>query len=373
MLSANDLGPWDWRLRVGLEGSFDSEIATSIDRLAHDGWQAEAEILRDIAGAHRRQVVLMPTIEAIEQGGGTSLQLRPDLNTDNLVGLPAELSEVVKSRLHGIRSQVSREVFDRLRDLIDAASSIRWEPGHMEILEIVFGEVFPELTSHLSNGVGDTQPDPPSQLDRDVLSEFIASYSSELRQNAAWEIPAFDLKITDDEGFAEYWPRESVDSERDLLAVSGLLEDARDAGTLKATLAHELAGHGAFYEFVRDLRPPFFDHGALGLVEGWATSEEWRLTGRGQGGRSTVPLLAAREENLRELCEEAVSRAGYSMKRVTNAMLSWAQYPAFQASYAYGAAWFELARRNSPDEAVLSSLTNRPLGDFFREWQHLVI
>jgi len=150
-------------------------------------------------------------------------------------------------------------------------------------------------------------------------------------------------------------------------------------GALRTTLAHEVLGHGIFYKIAKDTNPLFFDHGAVSLIEGWATWCEWYASDSPYGGlyrnnrifslRNFYEIDPARlvseiSKNLNRLC--------YSKDTIDNSIINYFQYPGFSYSYTIGALWFEdkFSDNKSYEKPYefFEMLNGGYWGDFFCLW-----
>ena len=81
--------------------------------------------------------------------------------------------------------------------------------------------------------------------------------------------------------------------------------------------------------------PPFFDHGAMGLIEGWATWCEWNVEGGPYERHARASRLAALSffdldgEGVFDLYVSAMVQSGLSVEAASNAALYFFQYPGF--------------------------------------------
>jgi hypothetical protein len=187
-------------------------------------------------------------------------------------------------------------------------------------------------------------------------------------------IPNFEIVLNEGPGFAEYWPAELSGPTSNQLIVFDNPDQLR-VGTLQTTLAHEVLGHGVFYEAESSYAPPFFDNGAMCLIEGWATWCEWNAsaTPHGEYFRS-ARLFGLRhfyEEDVDKLLQsipDDIRKLGYSDAAATSGLMYFFQYPGFSLSYTLGALWFEKTFQSTPPAKFFTSLNGRPWGDFFQAW-----
>jgi len=155
--------------------------------------------------------------------------------------------------------------------------------------------------------------------------------------------------------FAEYWPSMITGSQNELVLGLKLLES--DCSDVVGTLVHEIAGHACFYELASTGYFSFVDHGAICLIEGWATWCEWSSPFADNEYRKKIKRIASKGLDLagvsngddaRDRIHRLVCASGFNGESFDQALLSFFQYPGYSASYYAGAAWFDIElQRNS--------------------------
>lgn len=345
----------------------DREVARAERALRRGGFAPFSSRLSDL----RRQAHDSPTLGALldllqdETCATKRRKLIRAADELQLNGTPSFLRDALAARLSAVAR--TRTEHDALLELHHRALRTEWKNVDLDILGTVFGgslsptlQMGRRLSTGQSRRAQSRKRLPETAVDS-VLAAFLADHPR-LRPL----IPRFAVRITRSKGFGAYWPRELLTSDSDLLELS-LNEDALVESTLLETLAHEVAGHALHYELLRRVVPPFFDHGALALIEGWATSAEWLVT-RSRPTRARLALLdllGKDEEYLATELPRLAKAQGYSPGLTTSITLNWSQLPGYQASYLLGGLWF-LDRIRDLHEGVLllADIANRPTGDF---------
>jgi hypothetical protein len=182
------------------------------------------------------------------------------------------------------------------------------------------------------------------------------------------------VEFTNDEfGFAEYWPRElHKDHDKDKLIVC-LNETSCERLTLTATLIHEIYGHASYYEMLRRNAPMFIDHGALVLIEGWATGCEWALAdpayGRWTRSRRlrSLSIVDSPVDNLIRFVMELAFEENCE-SQIDDRLAEMFQYPGLAASYAVGGAWFTNYVGVDGMYEFESRMRGKAWGDFMVSW-----
>ena len=362
---------WDWRYRVGFDLDLREEVRISADSLPDS---PERVALLGILEWGSSFVSLGAVIESIQDGSTTLADLR-SIDREKLLFIPEEL-------VPGLRDKIASLDSGPLGELLDASQRAPFRELQRLLFEATFGRELDHLLATAEQVAYQPAPEPvavtPQDLEtaatrfqRDLLST--PEISSLLK---AYPFPEFDTEIVEGRGgYAEYWPRELVPGSQVDKLVLHKSEALMDRDTLQSTLFHEVyPGHGLFYGLVANRRPPFFDHGAITLVEGWATWCEWTFhdSAYARHTRSTRSrfLRTFDMTNPDEIIAQidtlrAERRALDSREDQLNLFFL---YPGFASSYALGALWFEKHLSVSNAAPFLNAIMMRPIGDFFRAW-----
>jgi hypothetical protein len=368
---SEQIAAWDWRWRAPFDPDLANLVRNASLFLAAQEFSAHARVISELLD-HALTVAswggLLSSLE--EESNPEARRSMLDVaETIGLNGLPRFLERAALERAQGVASCETE--LTRLRKLLRVALAARWREPHVAALEIAFGSQLTELVHEGREGRDVARATRPGQAIRtdQVLAEVqqFVDRASTLRPLLA----EFSTELRPGEAFGAYWPREMTHSEVDRLDIYANPDSLR-ANTLEATIAHELAGHGVFYEELRRKPPIFFDHGALGFVEGWATFAEWTfatIPAKTPHWTPLLSLLGADADAARQRMPEIVRSQGMSDAMIEPALFSWTQLPAYQASYSLGALWFS-QRAATFDDGVrlLSQTLGGPAGDFFGLW-----
>lgn len=368
MLVARELTAWDWRWRAPFDLELSQQIRSAATDLATCGFTQQAEIMSHLLDHACRYASLGGLIESLaeEHDAKRRHELIERAADRRLNGIPSYLQTAMDKKIEEVAvDDAERRALSALRR---DRSGQPWREPHTGALQLVFGTRLPNLLE-----VG-RRLRPASGIDVDLgralrpkdLQETIDSF---LSSHPALDplVPRFSVRIAQATGFGAYWPQELTGASEDKLEVWANADSLRPVA-LRQTLAHEIAGHGVYYGLLRRKQPSFVDHGALALVEGWATFAEWMLPGMsGPGGArmAWLDLVGAAEDTVRDEIPRIVRAQGYSMQQAESALLMWTQLPAYQLSYQLGALWF-LDRASSFAEGleVLEAIATKPVGDF---------
>lgn len=368
MLVVTRLDRWDWRWRTPFDDELDQLIRHVEQDLRFAGYSEHGAVLADLRRHAYRYASLGGLLAALEE------EKKPDVRHTliaaardvELNGIPSFLATVLERRIQEVA--IEPDETNALLALLRVASSRPWREPHIDALEIVFGGNLCDVIS-VGRRLRETSP-PQTPLGPRILRgdiERVVRRFQDEHPRLRTLTSDFAVNVREGAGFAAYWPRELSGQPADQLEVS-VNSDSLRSVALTQTLAHELAGHGVFYEALRRRSPVFADQGALALVEGWATFAEWRLPGLlGPDGvrLAWLDLLGASDDGVAALVPKLVRAQGYSSAQVESALLAWTQLPAYQTSYLMGGLWF-VGRASTFDEglAVLDGILGQPVGDF---------
>lgn len=142
-------------------------------------------------------------------------------------------------------------------------------------------------------------------------------------------------------------------------------KDALNRDDFEYTIYHEIyPGHGQFYNYARmnSTTIPKFDHGAMSLIEGWATYCEWNVKDTSysrslkERGKEFLDISILKSIGCKDKIELIYNRnikRGYTKEQAINSVLYFSQYPGFLESYYLGALCIE--------EIVNSKAFGKPL------------
>lgn len=364
------LQTWDWRFRVAFEPELETavrEAARVLEPISPRSWVRAFLQLLDVCASTVWLGSLLEALDA-DRDPNKALAAIQVAESKLLGGMSPAVVHLASAQIERTASWLPDTGVRRVRDLLRRAAVMPWVNPNRQIAEIVFGDRLSEVLAR-----GDqlrSQVTSRHSLGPEIsASDFEGEVSSFLRRLRAREdrIPAFDVEIESGDGFGEYWPAELRTHGSDKLVINRNADNYR-LDTLQHTLTHEVLGHGTYYRFLRGTRSPWVDHGALALIEGWATWCEWRLhpEPRGPDGATLawIDLLDADASEVEPRVTMLVRAQGFSEARVATALFAFSQFPAYQLSYLLGALWFDIRAEGRSSLEVLYELDGRPLGDF---------
>ncbi|MES2206858.1 MAG: hypothetical protein V4525_08690 [Pseudomonadota bacterium] len=371
---SDSIKPWDWHYRVGFDHSLAEHIRGVIKAL---GSQPESSLLSEQLTFFSSMISIAALCDAVEEAPGKIESFLAAIEHHQLLHLPAVLSQHLTDRVSQLSVPLSAK--KEMNHLIKAAENSVFENHH----ETIFCPVFGAGLDHLISKQIASMPSPlvDKIIPRNALKSTVHHLLDRLM---AQSIPEgfeevkdikFEVVVKEGLGFAEYWPAELLEHTQNQLIIFDNPEQLKQ-GALQATLVHEVLGHGFFYFLKEKSNAQLLDHGAMCLIEGWATWCEWhilstpfsqafraaRLAGlRWFHEKDTGKLLHGIAEDMRKL--------GYAEEIVQSTLLYYFQYPGFSFSYTLGALWFENKFKEVSVDTFFQQLKQRCWGDFFLVWE----
>lgn len=365
---------WDWHYRVGFDSSLHERVALCGDNLP----LAQRAIFRQELDAYSAFVSLAQLLATVcDEDGDADAAIA--LAADGmLLHLPGFLAERYNARiaqcarLHG-RQKAS------LHKLVERACATPFRSLHRDIFSPVFGGALTHLVAQAASEVEPMIAEEP--VSRADLSGLAAQIVRQLKTGPAprlaslsHALPTFSTTVTRGPGFAEYWPTSlSGAASNELIIYDN--PDQLGMENFRATVAHEVLGHGTFYAAAERTPPPFFDHGAIALIEGWATWCEWTASKpafarhlRSARCRGLSRFDARDAATIAHEIAADTRVMGYSPAVAESSIEYFFQYPGFAFSYTLGALWFEERLREQEPAQFLEWLTGQPWGNFFKTW-----
>lgn len=366
------LDVWDWRYRVGFDLTLREKVRKHIQSLDSLQEQQTLESILEwgISFISLDALLAYPDREIIKR-----LISDPDTR-ERILHVPSCLAMYFERKI------MASDASDELRQLLDQATSAPYRNLQRILFEATFGSELDVLLK-VARLIPYVSPPPLVTVRGVELAGLVRRFTDHLKDIGGMEallrqypIPAFQTEVVDGEtGYAEYWPTELAPEQQHDKLILYQSDALMDQDTLQSTLFHEIyPGHGMFYDVVKKNRPPFFDHGAITLIEGWATWCEWTYHESGYARHARSTRARFLDTFYVSEAEEAVSmidklRAEREALDSREEQLSlFFQYPGFAASYALGALWFERHLKRQDVGRFLEMITQRPVGDFFRAW-----
>lgn len=369
------LDTWDWHYRIAFDQPLRTQVADVIQALPFAKHRALLERQLELFSQSLSVAQLIAHVLDEEGDAQPAIDMASERTP---LYLPEFLGERYRRRIVASERLRPHQKADLLA-ITERAQEQRFENRHRDMFEPVFGGALDRLLEnalHRVPALPDDHPIAGSDL-RALAGELVGHlrYKVPTRLHSlASAIPAFRTTVSPGAGFAEYWPTALTGARQNELIIYDN-PDQLGYQNFQATIAHEVLGHGAFYAYARQAEPPFFDHGAMALIEGWATWCEWAASAPAFGHYlRSVRCSALRRFSLgdpaqiQRQIEADTARLGYSAEVAESSIEYFFQYPGFAYSYSLGALWFEERLRAQEPAQFLESLRGQPWGDFFVLW-----
>lgn len=360
----NQLKYWDWRYRVFFDAELRDEVRAFIEKLEPQERSLYNELLNfhtryysplQLSNALYDERLDNATVLSLANNNVTGLLYTPDF-------LKIELHPDAEEYKHMARHGV--DAMYQYRRLI-AKMFEHWLPA---IKETTFnGAVEKDVAHGVPVGMFN-----PAEIDTLCQTQAADKWTTSMFGES--KVPEeYIIDLTNDEGFGEWWDKGLTSEALDRLVLHHNRESAYSED-VKHTLLHEVyPGHGHFYAAVKN-PDKFFDHGALELVEGWATFAEWnaKMSLYGSSVRSNSLCFlrdffdARMQDRVVEACLRG-ERIGASGEFVNKLLCDMTQYIGYREAYYLGAVFFEICG-DSP-KTVLETLHGRNCGSFFSTWE----
>lgn len=366
---------WDWHYKVGFDHKLAEEIRDIVQGLQS---KPEQSILLQQLEVFSSMISISALCDALEENPERSQELLAGVDARRILHAPPKVANILRTRIERFPEKLSH-VKSEIALLLNLSEKTHFINYHNEIFEPIFGSWLNKLLSKRIIQLSERPKD--EVISQDSFGETINHILEDMLDSkhinkilGEIHAPNFDLLIKEESGFAEYWPAELLKSTKNNLIVFHNHDNSL-IGTLRTTLAHEVLGHGVFYEIERLIAPPFFDHGAMCLIEGWATWCEWNASDTPQGmfyrSSRLHGLNRFYDNNPMTICSgisKDVINLGYSQSALDSAILYYFQYPGFGFSYTLGALWMEDRFLDINPEKFFNSLKKKYWGDFFLLW-----
>lgn len=302
------------------------------------------------------------------------------VNQDKLIFTPALLHDTIKKRIASLPEACQKEVCH----LFDVSCTSCYHPDYQQYCGVVFGQLFSNIVEAAIAGAESTKIDHGRPLSSSELIPFVEQEMKKLTTDkkiigrfGCCSLDTYDTEMSNDTGYAEWWDRELLGGERDKLVLF-TNSDSMFINDLKYTLIHEIfPGHGHFYHCLAHNSGHLFDHGAMALIEGWATYVEWNTVPsayiqqiRQNGCAYLASCFSHTGDALAQSILDRKRALGFSDAESFRTITYATQYIGFLESYYMGALWFELylAKMQIDPVDFLNMVKYGNVGEFFSLW-----
>lgn len=373
---------WDWKYRIFFDDGIKEKLNDWLNSLAPN----EVDIYNEIQSFYCSFFsfgILWDLI--IEDNSKADQYIDKALKSKALIiKTPTHLMRFYKKQIR--ESELSAKTKNELAELLDFSEQgreIRFD--YWDFIASLFGNSFEKMIKDFASPSFD-----PSFINlprqhiikgncKEIFENIYSEITSDIKMQekfGASAIQKFDTQIIDGNGYGEWWDREISDSGEDELILYTNDNQAK-SDDYRYTIIHETyPGHGHFYNSVR-AENKSMDHGAMSLIEGWATYCEWNTYPSAYVNAIKHNALAFLWESMNLSCNDFANTIVNINKKkkkpfkkyVTNLIYS-TQYIGYIESYYLGALWMELALNNEQltPKSFLDMLSKTKKGEFFRLW-----
>lgn len=373
---------WDWKYRIFFDDSIKEQLNTWLNSLVPN----EVDIYNEIQSFYCSFFsfgILWDLI--VEDNSKADEYIEKALqNKALIIKTPNSLMRYYKKQIR--ESRQTADTKNKLKELLDFSKQgreIRFD--YWAFVAKLFGNSFENIIKNFSSQSFDCSfvNLPRQHIVEGNCKEIFENIYYEITIDTVMQekfgvsaIQNFNTQIIDGNGYGEWWDREISDSGKDELIL--YTNDSKvKSEDYRYTIIHETyPGHGHFYNSVR-AEHNSMDHGAMSLIEGWATYCEWNTFPSTYVDAIKHNALVFLWESMNLSCNDfADSIVNRNKKKkkpfkkyVTNLIYS-TQYVGYIESYYLGALWMELMLNNGnlTPKSFLDMLSKNSKGEFFRLW-----
>lgn len=377
------ISEWDWHYRVGFDSNLAQAVRDTFGQI-NNGLDSHKE-LQELE--HYQSIISLDCLVSSALQSPSSAEIFLDTSKNkHFLFLPDYLATRLNSAIT-TTNKLSDKIKKGFEELIHAAVKQEFVNHAAALVETALGKGFLEQAAHhlkQTQGNLDRPRDESIDICKTEVSTLLKLYQDtiidhgrsffppELQINPVFQTQASQNLAC----FAEYWPH-LITGEPNALILSDTLQ-RESLPDIIGTFVHEIGGHACFYDLASKDTCRFIDHGAICLIEGWATWIEWHSPFANLCYRKKLhsdALFSIAISSATDACKiESKIKALYNSKAnkevmLPQSLLNFYQYPGFSLSYHAGAAWFDMRLKNdssatfwrkncqSPLTNILSSLS----------------
>lgn len=372
---------WNWRFRIFFDDKILAEVNDFVNMLNPEEKNIYKEIVNFYTGFYSVQILLDNMSECPERG--VEYVAKAWENRDKIIFLPASLEEYYHKKI--TKMQITGEVESKLHHIVEYARGAESNyEEYLALCKITYGSLFEKmlLVAHVegTEAINVPRGDSVKNEIREVyegLYDEIIQKAEIIEKYGESQLCDFDVCVMQGQAFAEWWDEEISSQGRDVLILYQN-EDSQYFNDLKYTIYHETyPGHGQFYKTLSDREIHLFDHGAISIVEGWATYAEWHsedsdyIRAVRKNALYFLRLLSThRIEDIDEILIQNKLKQGYSREAALQSVVNATQSIGFTECYYYGALWLEvfMAEKEIEPKEFLTFMNKHNVIEGFSIW-----
>lgn len=373
---------WDWKYRIYFDSAVLSEVEEWMGQLNTEEKAVYSKIVGFYTSFYSFGVLFDLMCEDTDRAEAL---LQHALNTsEKLIHTPAVLVPYYKRQIKkNFDKTDTQKLLLQLLDMSCSARDIR--DSYWNLISYVLGNSYNDIVATFSNDHFDANPKkmPRQQIIRKETQETFREMYQQVTGDPYLihlfghsSIENFGEKIVDGNGYGEWWDREISPTGKDELVLYTNNNEVKRDDYLYTIIHETYPGHGHFYNYVR-ADNDLMDHGAMMLVEGWATYCEWNTypSKYVDSIRHNALMFLnnsfylVSDERAR-LTYERKRRQGKKLPQFVSSIIYATQYIGYLESYYLGALWLEKAISEKYETPVefLSMLSKSDKGEFLRLW-----
>ena len=378
-LDKNKLLVWDWKFRC----YFESEVADSVLEFMSNLYENEQRVYSKLLNYYTSHFSFQQLLDAIDNNTAKEREYidKAHNNIFQMYTMPKILFKYYKNKILDSNYVFKNELLTLLRKSVSIQNRDNFAPN---VLVPTFGIHFVsslrdyvKKTTGLPKTRNITQKIPVPELRTYCLEKLKENENNSrlIRKYGKFHNSGYSIKFTKDiDHYGEYWHKQLTNDNQDMLILA-VNKSSICQRNLNGTLIHEVyPGHSHFYDRVIH-REHAFDHGAMAVIEGWATFCEYETNNK-SGLSFNYKLLVKHllrldkpkyfEESCSKIYEIMLAETG-SKSIALSSLISATQYRGYLESYYIGALWLltYFKKTGKTPSYFLNKLAKRNVGEYF--------
>lgn len=271
-----------------------------------------------------------------------------------------------------------------MAELVDASYHSCYSPDYQSYCRELYGTLFFDIEEALHGATDKEMVLHGDEVNTSDILFFVKAKLDEISKRKSFHrrfgepsLSGYGIETQNSPGYAEWWDRSFLEDQRDKLIIK-INQDSIYTNDILYTLYHEVyPGHGHFYNRLAHNPGCGFDHGAISLIEGWATYCEWNSSPSAYISSIRNNALLFLKESFSCVGDDRADKIynlkrslGYSEEESLRTVLYTSQYIGYLEDYYLGALWIEayLKRTGKTPYEFLKLLDNKTVGEFYPIW-----
>jgi len=375
-----NLNIWDWKYRIFFEIDTRNQLDKFIYELSYD----EVSVYERIRNFFLSFYSISLLLDAIERDmkKETEYIRYAYENKDKLIYTPRIIIELLKKRINS--NSFTQK--DNLLELLMISQTLNPCLTNDHYYEMLYGKALQDINNKYVDkefmlmAIEHGKKIKTENIMNDYLRIFNGFINNSLLQEkfgVSMVNNNFAIEVENGNGFAEWWDRGLTNTQSDKLVIHKNL-DSLNSNDFSYTILHEVyPGHGHFYNMVAHNEKMSFDHGAMSLIEGWATYVEWHSVVSDYvtqiKNNALIFLQESKIPNLDIRLDRIYQRKinqHFTKANALQTVIYESQYRGYLESYYMGALWIEyfINVNNMTPKDFLLFLTDRNVGDLYSIW-----